>query len=77
MIQAYSLLCFNAAVALYLKRGWLEVAFVKVMNSRYRVRYLKVFIVPALISLQLQRLNRFSSGTSHSRQFLGRRHLCA
>lgn len=36
MFPAYPLLCFNAAVALYLMRGWLEVAFIKVTNSPYR-----------------------------------------
>ena len=44
MFPVYPLLCFNAAVALYLMRGWLEVAFVEVTNSPYRVSYLKVFI---------------------------------
>jgi hypothetical protein len=44
MFPAYPLLCFNAAVALYLMRGWLEVAFIKVTNSPYRVSYLKASI---------------------------------
>jgi len=36
MFPAYPLLCFNAAVALYLIRGWLEIAFIKVTNSPYK-----------------------------------------
>ena len=39
MFPAYPLLCFNAAVALYLIRGWLEIAFIKVTNSPYKVNY--------------------------------------
>ena len=39
MFPAYPLLCFNAAVTLYLVRGWLEVAFIKVTNSPYRVSF--------------------------------------
>ena len=44
MFPAYPLLSFNAAVTLYLMRGCLEVVFVKVTNSPYRVSYLKEFI---------------------------------
>ena len=44
MFPVYPLLCFNAAVVAYLMRGWLEVAFVKVTDSPYRVSYLKEFI---------------------------------
>ena len=39
MFPAYPLLYFNAAVTLYLVRGWLEVAFIKVTNSPYRVSF--------------------------------------
>lgn len=38
MFPAYPLICFNAAVCVYLLRGWLEVAFVKITKSPYRVR---------------------------------------
>jgi len=38
MFPAYPLLCFNAAVTLYLMRGWMEVAFIKVTKSPYQVR---------------------------------------
>ena len=34
---AYPLLCFNAAVSLYLIRGWLEVLFIYKTNSPYEV----------------------------------------
>ena len=69
MFPAYPLLCFNAAVALYLMRGWLEVAFVKVTNSPYRVSYLSV---PALITLQPQ---ASQSLPLHELHILGRRHV--
>ena len=45
MFPAYPLLCFNAAIALYLVRGWLEVAFIKLTKSPYRVSYLSAFLV--------------------------------
>jgi len=37
MFPAYPLLCFNAAVTLYLVRGWQETLFIKLTNSPYRV----------------------------------------
>lgn len=37
MFPVYPLICFNAAVSVYLMRGWLEVAFVKITKSPYRV----------------------------------------
>jgi alpha-1,2-mannosyltransferase len=37
MFPAYTLLCFNAAVALYLVRGWMETSFIKLRNSPYQV----------------------------------------
>ncbi|KAF8167320.1 glycosyltransferase family 22 protein [Crassisporium funariophilum] len=36
MFPAYPLLCFNAAVTVYLMRGWLEVVFIKVTKSPYK-----------------------------------------
>jgi len=39
MFPAYSLLCFNASVALYLFRGWIEVGYIKVTKSPYQVRH--------------------------------------
>lgn len=46
MYPAYPLLCFNAAVCVYLMRGWLEVAFIKVTKSPYRVSFLPCFPPP-------------------------------
>lgn len=40
MFPAYPLLCFNAAVTLYLMRGWQETIFIALTNSPYRVRFL-------------------------------------
>lgn len=37
MYPAYTLICFNAAVTLYLIRGWFEVAYIKVTKSTYQV----------------------------------------
>jgi alpha-1,2-mannosyltransferase len=36
MFPAYPILCFNAAVALYLIRGWFEVAFIHFTKSPYK-----------------------------------------
>ncbi|TFK30934.1 asparagine-linked glycosylation 9 protein isoform a [Coprinopsis marcescibilis] len=36
MFPAYPLLCLNAAVCLYLVRGWFEVAFIKITKSPYK-----------------------------------------
>lgn len=37
MFPAYPLICFNAAVTLYLARGWLELAYIKATTSPYQV----------------------------------------
>lgn len=37
MFPIYPLLCFNAAVTLYLLRGWMETTFVFLTKSPYRV----------------------------------------
>jgi alpha-1,2-mannosyltransferase len=34
---AYPLMCFNAAVAVYLVKGWMEVAYIKFTKSPYKV----------------------------------------
>ena len=41
MFPVYPLICFNAAVALYLVRGWLEVAYLKMTSSPFQVRSLE------------------------------------
>ncbi|KAF5385061.1 hypothetical protein D9615_001258 [Tricholomella constricta] len=43
MFPAYPLLCFNAAVTLYLVRGWSEVIFIKVTKSPYRASQSMMF----------------------------------
>lgn len=72
MFPAYPLLCFNAAVTVYLMRGWLEVAFIKVTKSPYRVSYSKLFIMcpgtDILIGLSIVTLQEL--------HVLARRHLC-
>ena len=74
MFPAYPLLCFNAAVALYLMRGWLEVAFIKVTKSPYRVSNLKAFIC---LGIDIPPTTGVSIITLHEFHILGRRHLCA
>jgi alpha-1,2-mannosyltransferase len=37
MFPAYPLICFNAAVTVYLLRGWIEVAYVSIKKSPFRV----------------------------------------
>lgn len=37
MFPAYPLICFNAAICLYLIRGWMEVAYVAFTKSPYKV----------------------------------------
>ncbi|KAF7347560.1 Mannosyltransferase [Mycena venus] len=43
MFPAYPLLCFNAAVTLYLMRGWLENMFISVTKSPYRASQSTIF----------------------------------
>jgi alpha-1,2-mannosyltransferase len=38
MFPVYPMICFNAAVTIYLMRGWIEVAFVSLTRSPYKVR---------------------------------------
>lgn len=37
MFPIYPLVCFNAAVALYLMRGWMEAAYIKITGAPYNV----------------------------------------
>ena len=73
MFPVYPFLCFNAAVALYLMRGWLEVAFVEVTNSPYRVSYLKVFIYS---DIDYTPTTGVSILSLHEFHIHGRRYLC-
>ncbi|KAJ7109881.1 glycosyltransferase family 22 protein [Mycena epipterygia] len=43
MFPAYPLLCFNAAVTLYLVRGWLETIFISFTKSPYRASQSTIF----------------------------------
>ncbi|KAG8979693.1 mannosyltransferase, partial [Tulasnella sp. 427] len=43
MFPIYPLLCFNAAVALYLVRSWMEVAYIKVTSSPYKASKSSLF----------------------------------
>jgi alpha-1,2-mannosyltransferase len=43
MFPAYPILCFNAAVALYLIRGWFEVVYVHFTNSPYKASRSSLF----------------------------------
>lgn len=62
MFPAYPLICFNAAVTLYLIRGWMEVAYISVTKSSYQVcspsyphdRLLPVHLVP--VGFKIHRL---------------------
>ena len=59
MFPAYPLLCFNAAVGVYLIKGWLEVAYISVTKSPYRASQSSIFsnfslfaiLFPGLLSL--------------------------
>lgn len=42
IFSVYPLICFNAAVTLYLMKGWLETAFITITKSPYRVRSLMI-----------------------------------
>lgn len=37
MYPVYPLVCFNAAITTFLVRGWIEVAYIKITKSPYRV----------------------------------------
>ncbi|KAJ3863018.1 glycosyltransferase family 22 protein [Lentinula novae-zelandiae] len=43
MFPAYTMLCFNAAVTVYLIRGWMETAFVSITKSPYRASRTSIF----------------------------------
>ncbi|KAA1467884.1 asparagine-linked glycosylation 9 protein isoform a [Dentipellis sp. KUC8613] len=48
MFPVFPLICFNAAVTLYLVRGWMEVAFIKMTNSPYRASKSSIFRLTTL-----------------------------
>ncbi|KAI6153875.1 glycosyltransferase family 22 protein [Pisolithus tinctorius] len=49
MYPIYPLLCFNAAVTLYLLRGWMEVVYVRVTNSPYKASRSTLFGTATLV----------------------------
>lgn len=51
MFPSYPLLCFNAAMTVYLARGWLEVTFIKVTKSPYQVCATSSLLVSSLLTL--------------------------
>jgi len=51
MWPAYPFICMNAAITLYLARGWTETAFIKVTRSPYRASKTRVFSVLTLLVL--------------------------
>ncbi|KDQ63225.1 glycosyltransferase family 22 protein [Jaapia argillacea MUCL 33604] len=62
MYPAYPLICFNAAVALYLMRGWLETVFIKITKSPYQASRTSIFrtatssVVCAAVVLSISRI---------------------
>ena len=73
MFPAYPLLCFNAAVALYLMRGWMEVAFIKVTNSQYKVSSKTIVRCP---TIDIPQITGFPVITLQKLHLFGRRHVC-
>lgn len=59
MFPAYGFLCFNSAVTVYLVKGWLETAFIKITKSPYRASRTSFFsyvsfaaiLVPSILSV--------------------------
>ncbi|KAF8846076.1 glycosyltransferase family 22 protein [Paxillus ammoniavirescens] len=59
MFPAYPLICFNAAVTVYLLRGWIEVAYVSIKKSPFRASRsiifstatLSIIVISGLISI--------------------------
>ncbi|KAF9801694.1 hypothetical protein IEO21_10055 [Rhodonia placenta] len=62
LFPIYTLICFNAAITVYLMRGWLEVAYVHVTKSPYRASRATIFgrltlsIVSASCILSISRI---------------------
>ncbi|CEL56132.1 alpha-1,2-mannosyltransferase [Rhizoctonia solani AG-1 IB] len=53
LYPAYPLVCFNAAVTLYLMRGWMETAYVKATKSPYRAANTNLFQLATLFTVVL------------------------
>lgn len=53
MFPAYAMLCFNAAVTVYLVRGWMETVFVTLTKSPYRVGILSFRTQPRKLTIPI------------------------
>ncbi|CUA67499.1 alpha-1,2-mannosyltransferase [Rhizoctonia solani] len=53
LYPVYPLVCFNAAVTLYLVRGWMETAYIKATNSPYRAANTNIFRLTTLSAIVL------------------------
>ncbi|CCO32730.1 alpha-1,2-mannosyltransferase [Rhizoctonia solani AG-1 IB] len=53
LYPVYPLVCFNAAVTLYLMRGWMETAYVKATKSPYRAANTNLFQLATLFTVVL------------------------
>ncbi|WWD06916.1 hypothetical protein V865_005013 [Kwoniella europaea PYCC6329] len=51
MFPAYPLLCFNAAVTIYLIRGWIETYYIHVTNSPYNASRSSIFSIFTLLAV--------------------------
>ncbi|CAE6455165.1 unnamed protein product [Rhizoctonia solani] len=56
LYPVYPLVCFNAAVTLYLVRGWMETAYIKATNSPYRAANTNIFRLTTLFVVALASL---------------------
>jgi len=64
MFPAYPLLCFNAAVSVYLIRGWMESVYVKITKSPYQVGICPYGTILLLIIFQASQTPLFSRFTA-------------
>lgn len=61
MFPAYPMLCFNAAVTLYLMRGWQEAVFIKLTKSPYQASRSSIFrnsTLSAIVCMALLSISR-------------------
>ncbi|KAL5640326.1 hypothetical protein ACGC1H_007557 [Rhizoctonia solani] len=56
LYPVYPLVCFNAAVTLYLARGWMETAYINATNSPYRASNTSIFQLATLFTIVLTTL---------------------
>lgn len=75
MFPAYPLVCLNAAVTLYLVRGWAETAYIKITKSPYRVRPIQFVGGQSYLLCSFRRRRRAYS-ISSPRAFSSRQACC-